>query len=280
MSAEALVHPTALCAGAQLGEGTQVLAFAAVSPGARLGAGCNIGEHALIGRDAVLGDGVHVGGGARVLPDVSVGPGVRVGENAVVGADAGPGAVIAPGGVVTAAVPAHAIVAGNPSKIDGYVTDRSHLGDPLDDGAPRQVEAEVGELLVPGVTVQQVTRVRDLRGSLAAVEFSDLPFAPQRAFTVFDVPSESIRGSHAHRTCHQLLICLTGSVRCLVDDGERRDQVRLDRPEVALYMPPLIWGTQYQYTSDAIVLVLASHPYDPADYIRSYDEFVKLTARA
>jgi UDP-2-acetamido-3-amino-2,3-dideoxy-glucuronate N-acetyltransferase len=110
---------------------------------------------------------------------------------------------------------------------------------------------------------------------LAAAEFGDLPFAPRRLFTVYDVPSESVRGAHAHRECAQLLICLVGSVSCLVDDGAAREEIQLDAPDVALHIPPMIWGTQWRYTRDAALLVLASRPYDPDEYIRDYEEFLR-----
>jgi len=71
-------------------------------------------------------------------------------------------------------------------------------------------------------------------------------------------------------------VALRGSVRVLCDDGQNRQEYVLDAPEVGLYIPPLVWGTQYQYTSDAVLLVLASHHYDPADYIRDYEAFLTL----
>jgi dTDP-4-dehydrorhamnose 3,5-epimerase-like enzyme len=127
---------------------------------------------------------------------------------------------------------------------------------------------------VRGVTLHRVTSARDERGSLVAAEFSDLPFAPRRVFVIYDVPSKSVRGAHAHRICAQLVICLSGSVRCLVDDGSARDEFLLESPDVGLHIPPMVWGTQWNYTKDAILLVLASHPYEAADYIRDYDEFL------
>src|SRR6478735_10309660 len=80
--------------------------------------------------------------------------------------------------------------------------------------------------------------------------------------------------SHAHRECAQLLVCLAGSVSCLVDDGQTRDEVRLESPHVALHVPPMIWGTQWRYTRDSVLLVLASHAYDAGDYIRDYEDFL------
>jgi hypothetical protein len=135
-------------------------------------------------------------------------------------------------------------------------------------------QARINQLGVGGAFVQLMQRVNDPRGSLSVGEFErDLPFRPKRYFVVFDVPSQELRGEHAHRACHQFLICLHGSCRAIVDDGAVRQEVLLDRPDVGLYMPPMIWGTQHSYTRDAVLLVLASHEYDAADYIRTYDEF-------
>ena len=61
---------------------------------------------------------------------------------------------------------------------------------------------------------------------------------------------------------------------CLVDDGSAREEIQLESPAIGLHIPPMIWGTQWKYTRDAVLLVLASHPYDPDDYIRDYEEFL------
>ena len=93
---------------------------------------------------------------------------------------------------------------------------------------------------------------------------------------MFDVPSKDVRGEHAHRACEQVLVCLRGSVACIVDDGADRTEVVLDRPDVGLYMPAMTWGTQYRYTDAAVLGVFASLPYDSDDYIRGYEEFLGL----
>jgi dTDP-4-dehydrorhamnose 3,5-epimerase-like enzyme len=67
-------------------------------------------------------------------------------------------------------------------------------------------------------------------------------------------------------------------VNCVVDDGSERAEYCLDSPEKALHIPPMVWGTQYKYSRDAVLLVLASHPYDPDDYIRNYDDFQAMRA--
>ena len=129
---------------------------------------------------------------------------------------------------------------------------------------------------VPGVSVHSLTKARDERGALVALELDDCPFAPRRIFAVYDVPSESLRGEHAHRKCHQFLVSLAGSVTCGVSDGTAQEEVELDGPGIGIHIPPMIWGTQWRYTQDAVLLVLASHPYDPDDYIRDRDEFLRL----
>ena len=129
---------------------------------------------------------------------------------------------------------------------------------------------------VRGVDVHALTLARDERGALAALELADCPFEAKRIFTVYDVPSESVRGAHAHRVCHQFLVCVAGRLTCLVDDGVSSDKVEMDGPSIAIHIPPLVWGTQWQYTRNAVLLVLASHPYDAEDYIRNYDEFLEL----
>ena len=124
-------------------------------------------------------------------------------------------------------------------------------------------------------------RVIDLRGSLTFGEVpTHLPFEPIRYFLISEVPSSEVRGEHAHRTLHQLLICVQGEVAVAIDDGSERGELVLDRPDVALHLPPLVWGRQYRYSSDAVLLVLASDVYDDADYIRTYDEFLRMHADA
>lgn len=224
----------------------------------------------------VVEDGASIGANATLLP------GVRIGRGAMIGA----------GAVITRSVPANAIVVGNPARITGYVTD----GDPEEtggaddsrdrqaaDGHPRAAEAEdpsrdqAASRAANGARLHRLPRFIDLRGSLSVGEFArDLPFAPVRYFLVFGVPSRETRGEHAHRQCHQFLVCVNGSVRVLADDGHHRREFILDSPDSGLHLPPMTWGTQYQYSPDAVLLVFASHPYDADDYIREYGDFLTL----
>ncbi len=142
--------------------------------------------------------------------------------------------------------------------------------------SPKVCAEDVSPTRVRGVKLHRMRMVQDPRGSLSAGEFErEVPFPAQRYFLVFDVPSDGVRGAHAHRLCHQFLVCIKGACTVLVDDGTEREEIRLESPAVGVHLPPMIWATQHQYSTDAILLVFASHCYDPADYIREYDEFLQ-----
>lgn len=133
----------------------------------------------------------------------------------------------------------------------------------------------------PAPRLVELAEFLDAKGSLVVAEVGkQLPFTVERIFVIAGVPEGEPRGIHAHRECEQFLVCVSGSVKAMVDDGERRQVVTLDRSSVGLHMPPLTWGTQYDYSPDAVLVVLASHPYDAADYIHEYDEFLALAEAA
>jgi UDP-2-acetamido-3-amino-2,3-dideoxy-glucuronate N-acetyltransferase len=128
---------------------------------------------------------------------------------------------------------------------------------------------------VRGVVLYRFPAVKDPRGDLTVGEFENqFPFQPKRYFIVSGVPSGAIRGEHAHKHCHQFLICAYGQCSVTVDDGTTRLEVVLDRPSMGIYVPPMIWGRQWQYSADAALLVFASERYDPDDYIREYGAFL------
>jgi hypothetical protein len=119
----------------------------------------------------------------------------------------------------------------------------------------------------------------DARGKLSFGELgSGLPFAPARYFLVYDVPPGQSRGGHAHRRCEQYMIAVSGGVRVTLDDGQSRSEHLLERPDLGLHVPVWIWGEQHYLTADARLLVLASEPYDAADYIDDYRQFLALAA--
>ncbi|HEY3583913.1 MAG TPA: WxcM-like domain-containing protein [Casimicrobiaceae bacterium] len=291
------IHDTALCDSDDVGEGTRLGAFGRVGAGARIGSACVIGDQALIDAGATLGDrvsiaaGVKIWGGVALEDDVriagdaafvpparesggtTVHRGATIGANATIaaGVTIGAGAFVEPGAVVVKSVPPHAIVRGSPARIVGYV-DLIRRDAPLVQPAQRHAITTTD---VEGVTLHELLLVHDMRGDLSAGEFErQIPFPVRRYFIVFDVPSEDVRGEHAHRRCRQFLVCLRGRCRVVVDDGHKRAEIVLDRPNLGLYLPPMVWGIQYQHTSDALLLVFASEYYDPADYIRDYGEFL------
>ena len=134
-----------------------------------------------------------------------------------------------------------------------------------------------------GVGATRLIALREIvadNGSLVVGEVpGTLPFVTRRFFALYGIPAGEARGTHAHRECEQFLVCLRGSVTALVDDGRTQREVVLDRPDLGLYMPALTWGTQSDYSVDALLLVFASDPYDAADYIEDYEEFLALAGR-
>ena len=132
-----------------------------------------------------------------------------------------------------------------------------------------------------GVRLVTLDRAVDQRGSLVSAEWErHVPFQVRRCFLVYGVPSSELRGAHAHRECHQFLIAIGGSVSVDVSDGHREAALTLDSPDIGLYMPPMTWGTQHNYSPTTTLLVLASHAYDPKDYIRNYADFVNSFSNA
>jgi UDP-2-acetamido-3-amino-2,3-dideoxy-glucuronate N-acetyltransferase len=134
-------------------------------------------------------------------------------------------------------------------------------------------DAEV-DIVVEGVTLIELPRITGDLGSLIVAELgAGLPFTARRIFTLLEIPPGEARGIHAHRECEQFLICMRGSVTAVVDDGTNRQEVLLDSPQRGLYMPAMIWGTQFDYSADALLVVLASDLYDASDYLEDYEEF-------
>ena len=305
-----MIHPQAICESVNIGENTRIWAFVHILPGAIIGRDCNICDGVFVENDVRVGDrvtvkcGVQLWDGVTLEDDVFIGPnvtftndpfprsrqppaqfarttverGASIGANATIlpGINIGRAAMVGAGAVVLRDVPNHAIVTGNPARIVGYVDSGRAAGESSEPASAGTVTSRV-----TGVRLHHMPRVEDMRGNLSVGEFCrSLPFLPKRYFLVFDVPSSEVRGEHAHRQCHQFLVCTRGRVSVVVDDGTQREEFLLDRPELGLHVPPLVWATQYKYSADAALLVFASEFYDPADYIRDYDEFLRAVAPA
>lgn len=302
-------HPMAICESTSIGADTRIWAFVHVLPKAVIGSGCNICDGVFIENDVVVGDrvtikcGVQLWDGTEIEDDVFIGPnatftndkfprskvypesfartvirkGASIGANATIlpGITVGGNAMIGAGAVVTRSVPPNAIVVGNPARIVGYVDTISGKSESAEKSQSQNTS--VLQSAVTGVTLHTFRSVPDMRGSLTAGEFErEIPFAPLRYFMVYDVPTAETRGEHAHLKCHQFLIAVKGSVHVVADDGKARDEFILDRNNLGLYLPPMTWGIQYQYSPDAVLLVFASDYYDSNDYIRDYGQFINL----
>lgn len=307
---EPFIHALADVRSPNIGDDTRIWQFCVVLEGARIGGGCNVCAHCFVENDVTVGNDVTIKNGVQLWDGMTIEDGVFIGPNvtfsndpfprskvrpeefsrtlikreAAIGANAtilpgvtiGVRAMVGAGAVVTRSVPDNAIVVGNPAAIVGYA---NTLRDPgmmtAGDSGPEESGARVEQTKVPGVTVHQLTVAADIRGRLSVGEFErDVPFRPRRYFLVYDVPSLQTRGEHAHRRCSQFLICLRGSCTAVADDGTVRQEFVLDRCDRGLYIPAMIWGTQYRYSRDALLLVFASDHYDPADYIRDYQDFL------
>ncbi len=150
---------------------------------------------------------------------------------------------------------------------------------PLESAAAQPAPAETGAAAtgVAGVVLHRLPHFADFRGLLSVAESGDqIPFEVKRFFLVSGVPGSDIRGEHAHHSLHQLLVCVHGSCEVIADNGAHRQSFVLDDPSIALLLPPMVWGIQHRFSPHAVLLVLASEKYDPADYIRDYDEFLRL----
>ncbi len=299
------VHKKALIEdGATIGQNTRVWAFTHILPKALIGCDCNICDHVFIENDVQIGDrvtiksGVQLWDGLRVSNDVFIGPNAtftndlfprskefpeqflstQILEGASIGANAtilpnitiGKKAMVGAGAVVTKDVPANAIVVGNPAYIIGY-TQTNRLTTNTEVKGLNNCTSNI-----TGVDFISLPVISDLRGDLSFAEIGKhLPFTVKRYFIVYNVHNKEIRGEHAHKKLSQFLVCITGNCTVMLDDGVNREEYLLDTPNCGLLIPPMVWGVQYKYSEDAVLLVLASDVYDESDYIRDFDDFIE-----
>ena len=119
-------------------------------------------------------------------------------------------------------------------------------------------------------------KIGDRAGNITPVNNGvEVPFDVKRVFYLYDIPGGESRGAHAHKECHQFLIAASGAFEVLMDDGKMQRQVQLNRPNMALHIPPRIWASEINFSSGGICLVLVSHEYNENDYIRDYKDFLE-----
>ena len=117
----------------------------------------------------------------------------------------------------------------------------------------------------------------DQRGSLVAVESNQtIPFDIKRVYYLFNTLEGVTRGMHAHLALKQVMLCVTGSCKVLLDDGSIRESITLDSPIKGLLLESLVWREMSEFSPDCVLLVIASEHYDENDYIRNYDNFKSL----
>ena len=116
----------------------------------------------------------------------------------------------------------------------------------------------------------------DDRGQLVSLEeYNDIPFRIKRVYYMYDTKEGVVRGHHAHKNLEQILVCIHGSCKVKLDNGKETKVVPLEKPYEGLYVANNIWREMYDFSPDAVLMVLASEVYNEEDYIRDYDEFLR-----
>ncbi len=125
-------------------------------------------------------------------------------------------------------------------------------------------------------SIIELPKIETVGGNITPIHNNvNVPFDVRRVFYSYDIPGGEARGAHAHKECHQFLIAASGAYEVVLEDGVNKRTVLLNRPFFGLHVPPGIWASEQAFSSGSICLVLASHGYDTADYIREYDEYLE-----
>ena len=126
-------------------------------------------------------------------------------------------------------------------------------------------------------SIIELPKIQNIAGNITAIDNTQdiLPFDVKRVFYLYDIPGGESRGAHAHKECHQFLIAASGAFEVFVDDGKVKRQILLNRPYMGFHIPPGIWGSEENFSSGSICLVLSSHTYNEGDYIRLYEKFIE-----
>ncbi|HKO78484.1 MAG TPA: FdtA/QdtA family cupin domain-containing protein [Flavobacterium sp.] len=124
------------------------------------------------------------------------------------------------------------------------------------------------------VQIIEIPKIEDYRGNIAVIEGDCIPFSIKRVYYLFDIPSNSKRGGHAHKEQLELLIPLSGSFDVVLKNGAVKQILTLNKPDKGLLINKYIWRELENFSSGAVCLVLASDVYNEDDYMRDYDQFV------
>ena len=127
------------------------------------------------------------------------------------------------------------------------------------------------------IKIINLFKIEDPRGNLTFIEGDNhIPFDIKRVYWIYDVPGGEFRGSHAYKTLHEFIVALSGSFDVLLDDGKEKKKFSLNRSYYGLYVPNMFWRTMNNFSTNALCMILASEYYSEENYIRNYDEFIKL----
>jgi len=129
-----------------------------------------------------------------------------------------------------------------------------------------------------GIQILSIPKIEDPRGNLSVIENDIVPFDIKRVYYLYDVPSGSERGGHAHKELKEFLVALSGSFDVLLKDGEEEEIVTLNKPYEGLLINPGIWRELQNFSSGSVCLVVASEVYIEEDYIRDFDEFLEYSS--
>ena len=123
----------------------------------------------------------------------------------------------------------------------------------------------------------QLPKFLDARGNLSFVQQEDhIPFVIRRTYWLYDVPGGECRGGHAYRENQEFIVAMSGSFDVVLDDGTRKQTFTLNRSYYGLYVPKGLWREMENFSTNSLALILSSTDYDASDYVRDYDEFLKL----
>ena len=132
---------------------------------------------------------------------------------------------------------------------------------------------------IHNLKILNIPKIHDPRGNLAVIEKDIIPFKIQRVYYLFDVPSGSKRGGHAHKTLSQFLIALSGSFDVVLKDGLEEMRIILNNPAKGLLITPGIWRELENFSSGAVCLVVASDVYKEEDYIEDFKEYLNYNVK-